>query len=45
MLTLETLAVELEKEGYDDPSAEQAIGQAELGGILVRAGPDSWSWL
>jgi predicted nucleic acid-binding Zn-ribbon protein len=45
MLTLEKLAVELEKEGYDEPSAEQAIGQAELGGILVRAGPDSWSWL
>ena len=44
-LTLETLAVELNKEGYGEPSAEQVIGQAELRGILVRAGPDSWSWL
>ena len=44
-LTLETLSVELDKEGYDEPSAEQVIGQAELEGILVRASPDSWSWL
>ena len=44
-LTLEALSAELDKEGYDEPSAEQVIGQAELEGILVRAGPDSWSWL
>ena len=44
-LTLETLSIELEKESYDEPSAEQVIGQAELEGILVRAGLDSWSWL
>ena len=44
-LTLEGLSTELEKEGYVEPSAEQVIGQAELEGILVRASPDSWSWL
>jgi hypothetical protein len=44
-LTIETLSAELDKEGYDEPSAEQVIGQAELEGILVRAGPESWSWL
>jgi len=44
-LTLEGLSVELEKEGYAEPSAEQVIGQAELEGILVRASSDSWSWL
>ena len=44
-LTLEGLSAELEKEGYVEPSAEQVIGQAELEGILVRASPDSWSWL
>jgi len=44
-LTLETLSAELDKEGYYEPSAEQVIGQAELEGILVRAGLDSWSWL
>ena len=45
LLTLETLSEELEKRGYDEPSAEQVIGQAELEGILVRVGSDSWSWL
>ena len=44
-LTIQKLSSELEKEGYAEPSAEQVIGQAELEGILVRAGPDSWSWL
>ena len=45
ILTLEGLSTELEKEGYVEPSAEQVIGQAEMEGILVRSGPDSWSWL
>ena len=45
MLTIETLSAELDKEGYTEPSAEQIIGQAELGGMLIRSGPDSWSWL
>ncbi|MEE2606916.1 MAG: hypothetical protein VX402_03755 [Candidatus Thermoplasmatota archaeon] len=45
ILTLEGLSTELEKEGHVEPSAEQAIGQAEMEGILVRSGPDSWSWL
>jgi hypothetical protein len=44
-LTLKSLSRELEKEGIDEPSAEQIIGQAELGGILIRSGPDNWSWL
>ena len=45
ILTLEGLSTELEKEGHVEPSAEQVIGQAEMEGILVRSGPDSWSWL
>ena len=45
ILTLEGLSTELEKEGCVEPSAEQVIGQAEMEGILVRSGPDSWSWL
>ena len=44
-LTLKSLSRELEKEGIDEPSAEQIIGQAELGGILIRSSPDNWSWL
>ena len=44
-LTIEALSAELEKEGYDEPSAEHVMGQAELEGILVRASSDSWSWL
>ena len=44
-LTIEALSAELEKEGYDEPSAEHVIGQAEMEGILVRASSDSWSWL
>ena len=44
-LTLKSLSRELEKEGVDEPSAEQIIGQAELGGILIRSSPDNWSWL
>ena len=45
ILTLEGLSTEFEKEGHVEPSAEQVIGQAEMEGILVRSGPDSWSWL
>ena len=45
MLSLKSLSRELEKEGVAEPSAEQIIGQAELGGMLIRSGPDSWSWL
>ncbi len=44
-LTVKSLSRELEKEGIDEPSAEQIIGQAELEGILIRSSPDSWSWL
>ena len=44
-LTIQTLSSELEKEGYSEPSAEQAIGQAEMEGILFRADPESWYWL
>ena len=44
-LTIEKLSSELEKEGYAEPSAEQAIGQAEMEGILLRADSESWYWL
>ena len=44
-LSLRSLSRELEKEGIDEPSVEQIIGQAEFEGILIRTSPDSWSWL
>ena len=44
-LTLEALSAELEKEGYTEPSAEQVMGHAELEGMVVRSGSESWSWL
>jgi len=44
-LSMRSLSRELEKEGIDEPSVEQIIGQAELEGILIRTSPDSWSWL
>ena len=44
-LTLEALSAELEKEGYAEPSAEQVMGHAELEGMVVRSGSESWSWL
>ena len=44
-LTIKKLSSELEKEGYNEPSAEQAIGQAEMEGILCRADSESWYWL
>jgi len=44
-LTLKSLSRELGKEGIDEPSAEQILGQAELGGVLIRASAESWSWL
>ena len=44
-LTIEKLSSELEKEGYAEPSAEQAIGQAEMEGILLRTDSESWYWL
>ena len=44
-LSIKKLSSELEKEGYNEPSAEQAIGQAEMEGILYRADSESWYWL
>ena len=44
-LTIKKLSSELEKEGYTEPSAEQAIGQAEMEGILYRADSEGWYWL
>ena len=44
-LSIKKLSSELEKEGYTEPSAEQAIGQAEMEGILYRADSESWYWL
>jgi len=44
-LTVESLSMELLKEGYEEPTAEQVIGSAELEGILIRKGQESWAWL
>ena len=44
-LTIESLSMELLKEGYEEPTAEQVIGGAELEGILIRKGSESWAWL
>ena len=45
ILTTESLSRELLKEGYEEPTAEQVIGSAELEGILIRKGPETWTWL
>ena len=44
-LTVESLSRELLKEGYEEPTADQVIGGAELEGILIRKGPETWAWL
>ena len=44
-ITVESLSIELLKEGYEEPTAEQVIGSAELEGILIRKGTQSWAWL
>lgn len=44
-LSIELLAKELTKIGIEDPTPEYLIGQAEIEGMLIRDGPDSWSWL
>ena len=44
-LTVESLSRELLKEGYEEPTAEHVIGSAELEGILIRKGPETWAWL
>ena len=45
ILTIESLEGELAKLGINEHSSKQLIGQAELEGILLRDGVESWSWL
>ena len=45
ILTTESLSREMLKEGYEEPTADQVIGSAELEGILIRKGPETWAWL
>ena len=45
IITVELLSRELLKEGYEEPTAEQVIGSAEVEGILIRKGPNLWAWL
>ena len=44
-ITVESLTRELHKEGYEEPTAEQVIGSAEIEGMLIRRGSDTWAWL
>lgn len=44
-LTLESLTHELHKHGFEEPTAEQVIGSAEVEGVLIRKDSKSWSWL
>ena len=44
-ITVESLSRELHKEGYEEPTAEQVIGSAEVEGILIRKAPNLWAWL
>ena len=45
IITVELLSRELLKEGYEEPTAEQVIGSAEVEGILIRKAPNLWAWL
>ena len=45
ILTIASLERELTKKGISELSSEHLIGQAEMEGILLRHGDDSWSWL
>ena len=44
-ITMESLERELRSYGSEDTSAEFLIGQAELEGMLIRNGRQSWKWL
>ena len=45
ILTIESLDNELAKMGIEEPTSEHLIGQAEVEGILLRNGSETWSWL
>ena len=44
-ITMESLERELRSSGSEGTSAEFLIGQAELEGMLIRNGRQSWKWL
>ena len=45
ILTIETLEKELAKMDIHETTSHHLIGQAEIEGILLRNGPETWSWL
>ena len=44
-LSLESVINTMMKEGFDNTTAEQIIGQAEMQGLLIRVDSDTWNWL
>ena len=44
-LTIASLATALLGMEISEPTAEHLIGQAEMEGVLLRSGTDTWSWL
>ena len=44
-LTITSLANELREMEITEPTAERLIGQAEMEGVLMRSGRQTWSWL
>ena len=45
ILTIESLEKELAKMDIYQNTSHHLIGQAEIEGILLRNGPETWSWL
>ena len=45
ILTIKSLDEELVKRGINEPTSHFLIGQAEVEGILLRNGSETWSWL
>lgn len=44
-VTISSLATTLLGLEISEPTAEHLIGQAEMEGVLIRSGADTWSWL
>jgi hypothetical protein len=44
-LTIASLDSTLLGMEISEPTAEHLIGQAEMEGVLLRSGADTWSWL
>ncbi len=44
-LTILSLANVLRGMGISEPTAERLIGQAEMEGVLIRSGKETWIWL